>query len=57
MGIFEIMFIILLIGKIIGFVTMSWWVVFAPLGVAVLINIILVITMGKITKKEMDKWK
>ena len=46
MGILEMIFVALLIGKLAGWFVISWWWVFAPLIPAAIIYIIVIVLFG-----------
>lgn len=51
MGLLEIVFVILLVLKLTGIITVSWWIVFSPLFIAIVIWVLAFISFVKMHKK------
>lgn len=64
MGITEVLTVIFVICKLLGIISWSWWIVFSPEIVAVLIYVVLIIwqirlhnQINKEARKLFDDWK
>ena len=51
-GLFDVIFIILLILKLFGVISISWWWVFSPLIIGFVIGLIFLIILILISKKS-----
>ena len=56
MGLFTIVFAILLTLKLLGLITYSWWIVFSPLIIGFVISILLVVVAMNTNKSSSTRF-